>query len=107
MVEIKGAVNISNAVSIALFRIMQEALTNVVRHANASKVELRLWKEDDLACLEIADNGWGITDEELQSKDSIGLLGMRERAYALGGTVDIIGRIGAGTTVTIRIPDKG
>lgn len=107
--EVKGAVSIDNATSTALFRILQEALTNIVRHANAAKVDIRLWKEDGLVCLvclEIADNGRGITDKELQSLYPLGLLGMKERARALGGSVDISGRSGTGTTVTVRIPAR-
>lgn len=108
--EVKGAVSIDNAASTALFRILQEALTNIVRHANAVEVDIRLWKEDGLVCLEIADNGRGITDKELQSVYSLGLLGMKERARALGGSVDISANIsgssGTGTTVTVRIPAR-
>lgn len=104
--EVKEYISIENTISTALFRILQEALTNILRHSNATKVDLRLWKEDGLVCLEIADNGKGITDEELQSVHSLGFLGMKERANALGGFVDISGRIGAGTTVTARIPFK-
>jgi PAS domain S-box-containing protein len=90
--------------STALFRILQEALTNVARHANATAVEIELRRDDDHAVLVIADNGRGITPRELEDVRSLGLLGMRERALLLGGGVTIVGRRGEGTTVTVNLP---
>lgn len=91
----------------ALFRILQEALTNIIRHAHASRVSVRLFRERGLAVLEVADNGRGITKEELSRPGSLGLLSMRERAFAFGGEVRIQGRKGRGTTVRAWLPLGG
>jgi two-component system sensor histidine kinase UhpB len=87
-----------------LFRIFQEALTNVVRHAKASAVTVTLAERQRVVELRIQDNGRGITDAERAHPAAIGLLGMRERASLIGGTFDIIGRQGKGTTVTVQVP---
>jgi signal transduction histidine kinase len=87
----------------AIFRIFQETLTNVTRHANATEVEVRLAKEDDSIALEVRDNGRGM-DEELATGRSLGILGMRERALLLKGKLTIHSAPGQGTAVTIRIP---
>ena len=88
----------------ALFRICQEALTNVTRYARASAVHLVLETDEKQISLRISDNGRGITDAEAKGTKSFGLLGMRERARLLGGTLDITGAPGKGTTLTVRIP---
>lgn len=88
----------------AFFRIFQETLTNVIRHANASRVDVHLAPVDDTIVLTVRDNGRGITPSEIRDRRSIGLLGMGERAALLGGKVDIRGAPGQGTAVTVRIP---
>lgn len=88
----------------ALFRIFQETLTNVARHADASEVEVRLVQEDGDLTLEVHDNGKGITEGKLSDRESLGILGMRERALLLGGELAITGAPGKGTTVKVRIP---
>jgi PAS domain S-box-containing protein len=88
----------------AVFRIFQETLTNVARHANASEVKVRLAKQDGDLTLEVHDNGGGITEDEISSAGSLGILGMRERAFLLGGEVTVSGEPGKGTTVRVRIP---
>jgi PAS domain S-box-containing protein len=90
--------------STAVFRIFQETLTNIARHANATRVNTRLRKDTGNIMLEVEDNGRGITEEEISNSKSLGLLGMRERAFLLGGEVNITGRREKGTTVTVRIP---
>ena len=86
----------------ALFRICQEALMNVARHAQASRVRIRLEEEADQLVLAVEDNGRGITDEEIVRGSSLGLLRMRERALLLNGELIVTGRPGVGTTVQVR-----
>jgi signal transduction histidine kinase len=88
----------------ALFRILQETLTNVARHASATTVTVRLADENGDVCLEVGDNGTGIGPEQLSAANSLGILGMRERALLLGGELAIHGVPGKGTTVQVRIP---
>jgi signal transduction histidine kinase len=88
----------------AFFRIFQEVLTNVIRHAGATKVEVRLSATNGDIVLEVRDNGRGISEAEIRNTKSIGLLGIRERAALLGGTVHIEGEHGRGTTLAVRIP---
>jgi PAS domain S-box-containing protein len=93
----------SNA-STAMFRIFQETLTNVARHAKATRVEVVLQKEPDRLVLLIHDNGRGFDQADPSLSNSLGLLGMRERAAILGGQVNISSAAGKGTTVTAWIP---
>jgi signal transduction histidine kinase len=88
----------------ALFRIFQETLTNILRHAGAIEVVVRLEKRDGALFFQIADNGRGIRQEEIDAPDAFGLLGIRERLYPLGGRVAFEGRPGQGTRVTIYLP---
>ena len=96
--------SISDEDSTALFRIFQEALTNVARHADASKVDARLMREDSQLRLSIRDNGKGIGEAPINDPASLGLIGMRERALQLGGTLEIKGNSGLGTSITVSIP---
>jgi PAS domain S-box-containing protein len=93
-------------VSTAIFRIFQEALTNVVRHADAGKVNVSLRQRVGQLTLQVKDDGKGITKKQISDPKSIGLIGMRERVHFLGGTVVIDGSPGKGTTLTVRIPLK-
>ena len=93
----------SNA-STAMFRIFQETLTNVARHAKATRVEVVLQKQRDWLVLLIRDNGRGFDQADPSLSKSLGLLGMRERAAILGGRVNISSAPGKGTTVTAWIP---
>jgi PAS domain S-box-containing protein len=88
----------------ALFRIAQEALTNIARHAAADSVEVRLRRESDDWILEIVDNGRGIVDDEAGNARSFGLLGMRERAALVGGWVKLDSAPGRGTKVIVQVP---
>ena len=90
--------------ALAVFRILQEALTNVARHAHAGAVRITLRERGKLLVLVVKDNGRGITKSEMSSVKSIGLLGMTERARQLGGRVTIAGVEGRGTTVTVQVP---
>ncbi len=88
----------------AAFRIFQEALTNVARHAQASAVEVTLEARADTLQLVLHDNGRGISPQALAGKESLGLVGMRERAQQLGGYMDVRGAPGEGTTIRVRVP---
>ena len=88
----------------ALFRIFQETLTNIIRHAQASEVEVRLEARHGDLILQIQDNGRGITAAEIDDPKSFGLLGIRERLYPWNGRVSFEGRPGQGTRVTVRLP---
>jgi signal transduction histidine kinase len=96
--------NVDRERTTALFRICQEALTNVTRYAQATAVHIELDSDEERITLRISDNGRGITETEQRATDSFGLLGMRERARLLGGTFEIRGEKGKGTTLTVRIP---
>ena len=91
-------------VSTTLFRILQEALTNVARHAKATRVEIVKQKQRDRLVLRIRDNGRGFDPADHSLSQSLGLMGMRERAAILGGEVNISSAPGKGTAVTAWIP---
>lgn len=88
----------------AVFRMLQEALTNVARHAGAASVEVALRADADRIRLEVRDDGRGISPAALASSRSLGLLGVRERARRLGGTLSIEGGDGAGTSFVVELP---
>jgi signal transduction histidine kinase len=90
--------------STAVFRILQEILTNVARHAQATQVAVILEETTEFLTLQVQDNGRGIAAGEVQSPKSIGLLGMQERARLRAGEVQFQGTPGQGTTVIVRMP---
>jgi PAS domain S-box-containing protein len=98
------SVTLSQFGSTAMFRIFQEILTNVARHAQASAVNITLREQAGGLILEVRDNGRGVTEAELSDPKSLGLVGMRERALLLGGETTFTGSPGTGTTVKVRIP---
>lgn len=90
--------------STAVFRIFQETLTNVARHAKATRVTVRLETSGGKLLMQVHDNGKGIREEEISAAKSLGLLGIRERVNIFGGEVDIYGIPENGTTVAVVIP---
>ncbi len=90
--------------STAIFRIFQESLTNVARHAGATQVEARLESQGDQVIFVIRDNGKGFDPEQPNARRSFGLVGMQERALLLDGELKIDGGLGSGATMTLRIP---
>ncbi len=92
------------ATALALFRILQEALTNVARHSGAKNVRVGLTREGSSAILTVADDGRGIPPEVLARQTSLGLMGMRERVLPFGGTLELSAEPGGGTTVVVRVP---
>lgn len=101
---VPGEVAVDQTQSITIFRILQEALTNVARHAQASRVTIRLSKRAGTLRLEVKDNGKGMTEGDIDDTHALGLFGMRERARLLGGDLDVQTALGKGTTVRVRIP---
>jgi two-component system sensor histidine kinase UhpB len=91
-------------VALTLFRILQEALTNVARHAQASHVTIALGRAESDVVLTVEDDGRGIAPADLERRSSLGLVGMRERALVVGGTVTVAPRPAGGTVVTARVP---
>jgi PAS domain S-box-containing protein len=99
--EITG---LNRKVSTATFRIFQEALTNVARHSEATEVSIQLIREDDMIRLTISDDGKGITPEQINNFNSLGIMSMKERATALEGKLTIEGSRNNGTTIRLVIP---
>jgi PAS domain S-box-containing protein len=95
---------VAPATGLSLFRIVQEALTNVARHAKARHVRIGLAVGAETTVLTVADDGRGVTAEELERPTSLGIVGIRERALAVGGKVTITGSAEQGTTLTVRAP---
>jgi len=95
---------LNNTASNALFRILQEILTNVARHAKAKRVDVAVRNGGGNLVLGVRDNGAGIRPSDVTNPKSLGILGMRERARILGGEVTIEGRRGKGTSVLVKIP---
>jgi signal transduction histidine kinase len=86
-----------------LYRVCQEALTNVVRHAGASKVQVLLAREGDEVVLTVRDNGRGMDGGKITAPESVGLLGMKERVEQIGGRLEVQSEAGKGTTVVARV----
>ncbi len=96
--------NLKDNITIAIFRILQESLTNVSRHSKAKKVSVSLNQIDQKIILTIIDDGKGFSDSVLNDKKTLGVLGMKERASAIGGDYNIKGLPGVGTTIIVNIP---
>lgn len=93
--------------AIAVFRVAQEALTNVVRHARASRADMHLAQDDEGGLvLTVSDDGVGFDVDEARARPtaSVGLFGMAERVALVGGTIDLVSRKGAGTRVVVHVP---
>jgi len=97
-------VDLDNGAATAVFRILQEALTNIQRHAQATQVTIRCQEESQRFILTIKDNGRGITESEKSASQSLGLLGMSERAQLAGGEINIENAEDGGTRITVSIP---
>lgn len=97
---------LDSELSVAIFRIFQETLTNISKHANASRLQIRLSEKDGWIFLEVTDNGCGISDQDITKPQSFGIRGMRERCQQLRGNLFITGKPGKGTKVSISIPEN-
>jgi two-component system, NarL family, sensor histidine kinase UhpB len=99
-----GVAEVDSRVQSAIYRAVQECLTNISRHAQASQVDIDLQVHLPTVKLEVRDNGIGMQDQARTKSGSFGLIGMRERVYILGGQVTIYSKLGEGTRVTIELP---
>ena len=104
--DLDSEIPISADASLTLFRIMQESLTNIARHSKASRVEIRLKNVGDHVDFRIADNGIGIIESQIKLNNSFGIMGMKERAASLGGTLDICKSNDRGTIIKLILPKK-
>ena len=97
-------IDVEKNVATTVFRVFQETLTNIARHAEASVIHISLKKVDGQLTLMVRDNGKGIVANEIHNPKSMGLIGIRERVRSHNGTVDIFGRRDIGTAVIVKIP---
>ena len=104
LILLRDEVRLDNEKSTAIFRIFQEALTNIMRHSSATTVKISILKKEGNLILKISDNGVGINSKQLKDTKSLGLIGMNERAMILGGEVTVEGIPGKGTEVTVEMP---
>lgn len=100
----KEEIKLQEQKAIAIFRIFQEILTNVARHSNATRVDVHLQTDGNFLILTVSDNGKGIKTEQINTKHSLGIISMKERANAINGKVQIHGIANIGTTVTLTVP---
>jgi signal transduction histidine kinase len=106
IVENIEEMELTGGMAVGIFRIFQEILTNVARHANATKVMVKVKIGGGNFSLKVSDNGKGISPEKLTGDGSLGLVGMRERVLLLGGSLTLRGTPGKGTEVAITVPLK-
>jgi signal transduction histidine kinase len=95
---------LDNERATAIFRIFQEALTNIYRHSKATVASISLTQAENKAVLQVTDNGIGIKQERIDSPQSLGIIGMRERVHFFGGDIEIKGTNSLGTNLVVRIP---
>ena len=102
--DIENGIPISNEDALPLFRIMQESLTNIARHAEATHIEILLSQQEDFIQFVVSDNGVGITKDQINDKKSFGIMSMKERAASLGGTFEINRGEKFGSKIMITFP---
>jgi PAS domain S-box-containing protein len=103
----EAELRLDDSASTAIFRIVQEALTNIARHANASHVTVNLYRLNHELLIQISDNGRGIRAEDMEKAESLGLIGMRERVWAMNGDISISSEEPPGTRIEIVLPLTG
>ncbi len=102
--EIDSELELSHDASLNLFRIVQESLTNIARHAHSTQVDINISETKDTIYLRITDNGIGINEEKIKAKESFGIISMKERAALLGGILNIYNKNNAGTEIMLILP---
>jgi PAS domain S-box-containing protein len=105
-ISIDRKLNLDKQRSTTIYRIFQEALTDIFRHSKATRVWISLKKKNNLAILSVVDNGMGISKRQISNPRSFGIIGMRERVKFLGGNFEISGAKNQGTSIFITIPQK-
>jgi signal transduction histidine kinase len=105
--DIDPKVHVEPACGIALFRILQEAFTNIIRHAKATKITVRLKQDGSETTMVVSDNGIGMNQGRILPASALGLIGMRARIRPFGGAVTFSGDPGQGTTVAVVVPRIG
>ena len=101
---VEGREHLPAPVQAELYRIAQEALNNVIKHAKARNVQVRLWFDETSTGLEVCDDGVGFEPETHRSGSGLGLAGIRERAQKIGGELQIESAPGQGTKISVRVP---
>ena len=101
---VHGCESMSKETSIALFRIVQEGLANIIRHGQAKTVRLEMHGDEHNCVLSLTDDGRGFDAQSPEFRWSHGLMGMRQRAEGVGGRLDIKSRVGVGTTLSVAVP---
>ncbi|NLG27828.1 MAG: sensor histidine kinase, partial [Chloroflexi bacterium] len=102
-----GAARAAPDTELAVYRVVQEALTNVARHAEATRVDVVLTRRDGRVIAIVEDDGAGFDPSGAGDGQGLGLVGMRERAELLGGTLTVESSPGQGTTIYLEVPDGG
>ena len=96
--------NLRSDVAVALYRIVQEGVTNVIRHAHASSLRLRFQQQGTWLCMELADDGQGVSEKQPAETERLGIQGMRERVELLGGRFTLAPDSNQGTLLRVQIP---
>ena len=102
--KIDSVTEVSTDISLTIFRILQESLTNIARYSEATDVCIRLYYTHSNVHFTISDNGIGVNDEQIKSKNSFGILGMAERSQSMGGKFSIARKEKGGTEIKVIIP---
>jgi signal transduction histidine kinase len=103
----EAELRLDDSASTAIFRIVQEALTNIARHAEATSVTMNLFRSNGELLVTIRDDGRGIRPEDMEKAESLGLIGMRERVWAMNGEISVSSDEPPGTRIDIVVPLNG
>jgi signal transduction histidine kinase len=99
-----GDITLNEFTATAIFRIIQESLTNIARHADATQVEIIVTRSDGQLCFEVRDNGKGFDPHAVASRKSFGLVGIRERVAMMEGVFEVDSEPGRGTRIRVCVP---
>jgi len=102
--DLSGGDKLTDSMKLPLYRIFQEAMVNIVKHAKATAIKVSLYEQDGRIFLNVEDNGIGVSEADLQKEHSFGILGMSERARKLEGNFEISGKPGEGSRIAVSVP---